>query len=82
MGKRSGALGLLQLDAVAASELVVALRVVAARQHCQAEGFANIGGSIRTRRYWRKTARHRTTIEAEATQVEPPDRSRGVGLEL
>lgn len=43
-------------------------RSEAARQRHQAEGFTNIGGSIRTRRFWRKTARHWTAVEVEATQ--------------
>lgn len=43
-------------------------RAVAARQHHQAEGFANSGSSIGTRRYWRKAARQWTAAEVEATQ--------------
>jgi len=43
-------------------------KIEAARQHRQANELANSGGSIRTRHFWRKTARAWTTAEIEATQ--------------
>lgn len=43
-------------------------KLEASRQHHQAKGFANSGGSIRTRHFWRKTARAWATAEIEATQ--------------
>lgn len=43
-------------------------KIEAERQHRHADEFANSDGSIRTRRYWRKAARHWQTIEANAIQ--------------